>query len=203
MGKEFVLLLPQEQRQVMDCKFQFFSALKWAWQHLILSQGGICSGLALTALPAIPESSQTSMQLLQWRCICSHLQECHRAESSDCTWLRQLRNEAEQSLRSAVETIAQQHFRDGKGTGLLKQHWLHKDWEGEPSPTSYLSCCCQLWTFPDSLNWGKMKVMSSSGQGYFFGQICTLHPLQDCTVQPHSKNKTPKHQYSSKQGASF
>lgn len=44
----------------------------------------------------------------------------HRDVSRDCTLLRQLRNEAEQSLWSAMETIARHHFR-AAGTALATQ----------------------------------------------------------------------------------
>lgn len=204
MGKQFVFLLPQEQRQVMDCKFQCFSALKWASQHLTVSQGEICSGLVLTALHAIPESSQTSMQLLQWRCICSHLQECHRAlgftelslviaHGSDSSGMR-LSNHSGVQWKQLHSSISEMGREQGcwNSTGCTRI-------ERENLPP-HLTCPAVPNCEPSQTasTEAKMKVMSSSGQGHFFGQICTLHPLQDCTVQPHSKNKTPEHQYSSK-----
>lgn len=131
MGKQFVLLCPKSKGRswTVNLNFFFFS-----------SEVGITLPHEEEYVQACPHSPSCCPRelpdLYAVIAVKMHLFSSprvpqstwiHRNVSSDCTLLRQLRNEAEQSLWSAMETIAQQHFRDEEGTELLKQHWLHKD----------------------------------------------------------------------------
>lgn len=97
--------------------------------RILRIRGGICSGLVLTALDVVPELPDLcavialKLHLLSSPRV-SQNTWIHRDVPSDCTLLRQLRNEAEHSLWSAMETTAWHHFRDGNraaGTALAMQ----------------------------------------------------------------------------------